>query len=160
MKQVLRVVGVFLLVGVLSTGLVAQTASASRNDAKIQSKVAQQLAGKKEFQQVSATVEEGMVTLTGSVDLYQQKLDAAKKVRKIESVQGVRNLIAVNGKDVADAELATQLDRKLYYDRMGYDNLFNFVTASVENGVATLNGETRPMLTATPLWRWSIPLPA
>jgi hyperosmotically inducible periplasmic protein len=35
------------------------------------------------------------------------------------------------------------LDRKLYYDRMGYDNLFNFVTASVENGVATLSGTTR-----------------
>ena len=36
-----------------------------------------------------------------------------------------------------------QLDRKLYYDRMGYDIAFNFVTASVNNGVITLNGETR-----------------
>lgn len=143
MKQVLQVVGGLLLAGVLSAGLAAQTASASRNDAVIQSKVAQQFTGKKEFQRVSATVEDGIVTLTGGVDLYQQKLDAAKKVRKIANVQGVRNLIVVNGNRVPDAELAARLDRKLYYDRLGEDNLFNFVTASVENGVATLSGETR-----------------
>ena len=58
-------------------------------------------------------------------------------------MQGVRNLIVVNGKTVPDAELAAQLDRKLYYDRMGYDIAFNFVTASVQDGVVTLNGETR-----------------
>jgi hyperosmotically inducible protein len=55
----------------------------------------------------------------------------------------VRNLIVVSGKNVADADLTSQLDRKLYYDRLGYGNQFNYVTASVENGVATLNGETR-----------------
>ena len=83
---------------------------------------------------MQATVEDGIVTLTGSVDLYQQKLDAAKKVRKTADVQGVRNLIAVEGKSVSDAELAAQLDRKLYYDRVGYDVAFNYITASVENG--------------------------
>jgi osmotically-inducible protein OsmY len=64
-------------------------------------------------------------------------------VRKIEHVDGVRNLIAVQGKNVPDAELAAQLDRKIYYDRIGYDNQFNYVTASVKGGVATLSGETR-----------------
>jgi osmotically-inducible protein OsmY len=83
------------------------------------------------------------VTLTGNVDLYQQKLDAAKKVRKIADVQGVRNLITVAGKDVPDAALEAQLDKKLYYDRIGYGNVFNFVTASVQDGVATLSGEAR-----------------
>lgn len=143
MKSILRVLGLGLVMGVLGGALFAQTTSANRNDSSIQSTVVQKLASKKEFQKVSAAVEDGIVTLTGSVDLYQQKLDAAKKVRKTENVQGVRNLIAVDGKSVPDAELVAQLDRKLYYDRMGYDNLFNFVTASVENGVATLNGETR-----------------
>jgi len=143
MKTILRVLGLFLMAGVLSAGLAAQTTSASRYDKSIQSRVVQLLASKQEFQKVSAAVEDGIVTLTGNVNLYQQKLDVAKKVRKTENVQGVRNLIAVDGKSVTDAELAAQLDRKLYYDRMGYDNLFNFVTASVENGVATLNGGTR-----------------
>jgi hyperosmotically inducible protein len=143
MKAFLRSFGWFVGVSVLSVGMVAQTTSANRYDAATQAKVSQQLASKKEFHNVQAAVEDGIVTLSGSVDLYQQKLEAARKIRKTQNVQGVRNLIAVNGKNVADAALAAQLDRKLYYDREGYDNAFNFVTASVENGVATLNGETR-----------------
>jgi hyperosmotically inducible protein len=101
------------------------------------------LAAKKEFHNVQTSVEDGIVTLTGDVDLYQQKLDAVKKVRKLANVQGVRNLIEVSGADVADAQLAAQLGRKLYYDRIGQDNVFNFITASVQNGVVTLNGEAR-----------------
>ena len=143
MKAFLRGFGWFVGLAVLSVSVVAQTTSASRYDGTIQAKVAQQLASKKEFHDVKATVDDGIVTLSGSVDLYQQKLDAAKKIRRTENVQGVRNLIAVNGKSVPDAELTAQLDRKLYYDRLGYDIAFNFVTASVENGVVTLNGETR-----------------
>jgi osmotically-inducible protein OsmY len=121
----------------------AQTASAARYDNAIQTKVAEQLSAKQEYGKVQATVEDGIVTLSGSVDLYQQKLDAAKKVRKSANVQGVRNLIAVEGKSVSDAELDAQLDRKLYYDRVGYDVAFNYITASVDNGKVTLIGEAR-----------------
>jgi osmotically-inducible protein OsmY len=131
-----------LAVGILSASLMAQTSSAARYDGDIQARVAQQLAEKKEFRNLNAATEDGIVTLTGTVDLYQQKLDAAKKVRKMDKVAGVRNLIAV-GTTVPDAVLTAQLDRKLYYDRIGYDNLFNFVTVSVKDGVATLNGETK-----------------
>lgn len=143
MKAFLRCFGWFVGVSILSAGMAAQTTSASRYDTAIQAKVSHQLASKKEFHNVQAAVEDGIVTLSGSVDLYQQKLDAAKKIRKTENVQGVRNLIAVNGKSVTDAELEAQLDRKLYYDRLGLGNQFNFLTASVEDGVATLNGEAR-----------------
>jgi osmotically-inducible protein OsmY len=145
MKAFLRVLGWLVAVGTLSVALVAQTTSSStsRYDSMIQAKVTKQLASKKQFNDVQAQVEDGIVTLTGTVNLYQQKLDAAKKIRKTENLQGVRNLIAMNGKNVPDAELTAQLDRKLYYDRMGLDNLFNFITASVENGVATVNGEAR-----------------
>jgi len=142
MKVFLRSFGWFVGVSVLSVSMFAQS-SASRYDAAIQARVSQQLASKSEFRDVQAVVEDGIVTLSGNVDLYQQKLDAARKIRKTQNLQGVRNLIAVNGKSVPDAELAAQLDRKLYYDRMGYDIAFNFVTASVQNGVVTLNGETR-----------------
>jgi osmotically-inducible protein OsmY len=142
MKAFLRSFGWFIGVSILSTSMLAQT-SASRYDASIQAKVSQQLAAKGEFRNVQASVEDGIVTLRGNVDIYQQKLDATRKIRKTQNVQGVRNLIVVNGKTVSDADLAAQLDRKLYYDRMGYDIAFNFVTASVENGVVTLNGETR-----------------
>jgi hyperosmotically inducible periplasmic protein len=141
MKSILRTMASFLAVGILSAGLAAQTSSA-RYDSDIQTQVTQQLAKKSEFRNLQATTEDGIVTLSGTVDLYQQKLDAAKKVRKLDKVQGVRNEVAVST-SAPDAELAAKLERKLHYDRIGYDNIFNFVDASVNNGVATLSGETR-----------------
>jgi osmotically-inducible protein OsmY len=142
MKRTLQVFASLLLVGLLTAGAVAQTSGAARFDSAIQQKVSQQLQDKNEFRNVQASVEDGIVTLTGSVDLYQQKLDAAKKIRKSDNVQGVRNLLAVSS-SAPDEQLAAQLQRKLYYDRMGYDNRFNYVEASVQDGVATLNGATR-----------------
>lgn len=142
MKAFLRSLGWFVVMGALSVGLAALTSGAGRYDQAIQAKVVQQLASKLEFKNVQAAIEDGIVTLSGNVELYQNKLDAAKKVRKDQNVQGVRNLIEVKGKDVPDAELAAQLDRKLYYDRLGYGNQFNFMTVSVDNGVVTLTGET------------------
>jgi len=143
MKATIRVLGLALAMSLFTGALAAETAGAARYDTSIQSKVATYLAGKKQFTAIQASVEDGIVTLTGNVDLYQQKLDATKKVRKMANVQGVRNLIMVAGKSVSDAALEEQLDRKLYYDRIGYDNLFNFMTASVQGGVVTLNGEAR-----------------
>ena len=125
MKSILRTVASFLAVGILSAGLSAQTASA-RYDSDIQTRVTQQLAKKSEFRKLQASTEDGIVTLSGTVDLYQQKLDAAKKVRKLDKVQGVRNAIAVST-TAPDADLEAKLDRKLHYDRIGYDNTFNFV---------------------------------
>jgi len=143
MKATVRILGLALVVSLFSVGLAAATTSSARYDESIQSKVTQSLAAKQQFNKIQASVEDGIVTLTGNVDLYQQKLDAAKKVRKMANVQGVRNLITVAGKDVPDAALEARLDKKLYYDRIGYDNVFNFVTASVQKGVATLSGEAR-----------------
>jgi hyperosmotically inducible periplasmic protein len=141
MKFILKTMTSFLAVGVLSVGLAAQTASA-RYDSDVQSRVAQQLTRKQEFRNLQASTEDGIVTLTGAVDLYQQKLDAAKRVRKLQKVQGVRNLIAVRS-SAPDAAVQAKLERKLHYDRIGYDNQFNFVDVSVKNGAATLTGATR-----------------
>ncbi len=141
MKSILSAVTTFLAVGVLSVGVVAQTPSA-RYDSGIKAQVTQQLAKKSDFRNLQASTEDGIVTLSGTVNLYQQKLDAAKKARKVDKVQGVRNLVAVSSSS-PDADLQANLQRKLHYDRIGYDNLFNFVDVSVKNGVATLNGETR-----------------
>lgn len=141
MKRILWVL--LLAVSIPGAALAAETSGAARYDQSIAAQASQQLAAKKEFRNVQSAVEDGIVTLTGDVDLYQQKLDATKKVRKLANVQGVRNLIEVGGANVPDTQLAAQLDRKLYYDRMGQGNTFNFVTASVQNGVVTLNGAVR-----------------
>jgi hyperosmotically inducible periplasmic protein len=143
MKNVSRVLASLFLGAALSAGVaVADTSGAARYDNTIESRVNQELSKKQEFRNLQASVEDGIVTLTGDVNVYQQKLNAAKKIRKLDKVQGVRNLIAVSS-TAPDSKLAADLDRKLYYDRIGYDNVFNYVTVSVNDGVATLIGDVK-----------------
>ncbi len=143
MRRSLNIYASLFAVAMLSAALSAQTGAAGSYDSAIETRATRQLAAKQEFHDVRATVDDGIVTLNGHVALYQQKLDAAKRVRKLPSVQGVRNLIEVGGNGVPDTTLAAELDRKLYYDRLGYDNTFNYLTASVKDGIATLSGEAR-----------------
>jgi osmotically-inducible protein OsmY len=133
----------FLMAGLLSATLFAQASSAGRNDTSIQTSVTQKLDNNQKFHNVKSAVEDGIVTLSGTVDLYQDKLDAAKTVKKQKNVQGVRNLIEVGGPMVSDAQLNEELSKKLYYDRVGwYDSAFNYYTLSVRDGVATIGGQT------------------
>ena len=139
----LKAVGSLLAVGLLSATLVAQTPAAARYDNQIQTTVTQKLAAKKQFQNVKSSVDDGIVTLTGSVDLYQRKLDAAKLARKTADVQGVRNLITVAGPNVADDQLEQKLATKLVYVRVDYDNTFDYFALGVKDGVVTVEGQDR-----------------
>jgi hyperosmotically inducible periplasmic protein len=94
----------------------------------------------KQFSNVSVTVENGVATLTGTVDLYQSKMDAAKRVRKAQGITAVSNQIQVAGASVSDSDLQKKLGEKLAYDRVGYGNAFDAITLKVTNGVATLGG--------------------
>lgn len=143
MKKIISVISSLLLVGLLSVGVVAQTTHATRYDTTIQTSATQKFASNQKFQNVKSSVEDGIVTLTGTVNLYQDKLDAAKTARKLKNAQGVRNLIEVAGPAVTDAQLSEQLSKKIYYDRVGwYDSAFNYFTLGVKDGVVTLGGET------------------
>ena len=118
-------------------------AATNRYDQQIQQAVSQKLQGSKQLQSVTSSVDDGIVTLTGTVELYQNKLDAANKVKKIANVAGVRNDIAVAGKTVSDEQLEKELNKKLAYDRVGYyDNTFNYLALVVKDGVVTMNGDT------------------
>src|SRR6202521_1378142 len=142
-KKVWKSVGGMLAVGILSATLVAQTPAASRSDDRIQTNVEQKFARKKQFGDVKFHVGDGIVTLNGTVDLYQRKLDAAKLVRKTANVQGVRNLITVAGPNVPDAQLEQKLAQKLRYVRTGYDITFDYFALNVKDGVVTVEGQDR-----------------
>jgi len=137
-----KVIGSAAAVTLFSSFLLAEAASVNRYDNTIQQQVTRKLDSKNEFQNVHAAVEDGIVTLTGTVDVYQQKLDAAKRARKVEHAAGVRNLISVAGPSVSDQQLQAKLDEKLWYDRIGYDNLYNYFTLAVNEGVVTIGGQT------------------
>jgi len=138
-----KLAGSLLAIGLLSATLMAETSPASRYDTQLQNAVTQKLASKSQYKNVKATVEDGIVTLTGTVDLYQRKLDAAKLARKTSNSQGVRNLITVAGPNVPDAQLEQKLDKKLTYVREGYDSTFDYFAIGVKDGVVTVEGQDR-----------------
>ena len=132
-----------LAVGLFSTALMADSGATFRYDNQIQTTVTQKLAAKRELSNVRASVAEGIVTLTGTVDLYQGKLDAAKLARKAAHTQGVRNLVDVAGTNVSDAQLEQKLAKRLRYVRVGYDITFDYFALGVKDGVVTVEGQDR-----------------
>jgi hyperosmotically inducible periplasmic protein len=142
-KGLLAMASSLLAVALLSATVFAQQGSAARYDAQIQNAVTHKLASKHQFSNVQANVEDGIVTLTGTVDLYQQKLDAAKLAGKSAKAQGVRNLITVAGPNVPDAQLEQKLATKLTYVREGYDSAFDYFALGVKDGVVTVEGQDR-----------------
>jgi osmotically-inducible protein OsmY len=124
--------------------LLSMTAMAAtgRYDQQIQQAVSQKIHDTKQLQSVSSSVEDGIVTLTGTVGLYQDKLDAAKKVKKLANVSGVRNDIVVAGETVPDSQLQKKLTKQVAFDRVGYfDNTFNYLALDVKDGVVTISGD-------------------
>ncbi|RZU40080.1 BON domain-containing protein [Edaphobacter modestus] len=118
----------------------AQTAPSNPQDATIQSDVTKALDNKR-FKDVSIAVQNGVVTLRGTVGLYADKEDADKKAHHRRNVKAVENLIEVAGPTVEDVTLRNKLAEKLTYDRVGYGTTaFNAFTIGVQNGVVTLGG--------------------
>jgi osmotically-inducible protein OsmY len=117
----------------------AATAEAGKNDAQILKDAKDKLKNKK-FSGVQVAVNGGMVTLTGSVPLYADKQDAEKNVRKVKHVDAVVNDIQVQAGETNDQQIADRIGKQLTYDRVGYGNAFNAITASVQNGVVTMGG--------------------
>ena len=92
----------FIAVTMALLVLLSMTAMAAtgRYDEQIQQAISHKIHDAKKLQAVNSSVEDGIVTLTGTVNLYQDKLDAAKKIKKLANVTGVRNDIVVAGSTV------------------------------------------------------------
>jgi len=127
----------------------ADRVGGGRYDRVIAAEVNKRLQGDNKLRDVRAAVDDGVVTLTGSVARYADKEKAEKKAAKVKEVTHVRNRIAVRSEGLSDSELARRLARKLAYDPYGYfgrygsGSMFNHLTLSVRNGVVTLGGEVR-----------------
>jgi hyperosmotically inducible protein len=115
-------------------------AESAPNDSRIQAELTKSLSNAK-FKDVQASVQNGIVSLTGTVNVYAVKADAEKKAHKVKSVAGVRDDIQVAGPAVPDEVLQRKLRGKIQSDRIGYGTTtFNAISVGVENGVVTLAG--------------------
>lgn len=109
-------------------------------DASIQSYLRHEFAGKQQFARVHSSVEDRVVTLTGSVSDLRAKLQADQDARQVESVNGVINQIQVDTVSVPDSQLHREIADRLVYDRIGMGQTFNSLSLKVHNGIVTVGG--------------------
>src|SRR5262249_37748323 len=95
------------------------------------------------FDDVSASVKDGVVTLTGKVTMPYKKDDIAKRVAKVDGVTSVRDQIGVLPVSQFDDELRYRIARSIY----GNSNFWNYaimpnppIHIVVEHGRVTLTG--------------------
>jgi hyperosmotically inducible protein len=142
MRKTSRMYLGLLLAVVLAIPAFAQKVGSGKNDQQIQDDVTKLLSSKDKWKGITASTEDSIVTLDGSMKVLMDKIDLGKKVDKVKNVNGVRNHVQIEG-SVSDAELKEKLADKLRYDRVGYGILFNNLTLNVQNGVATIGGQVR-----------------
>lgn len=116
----------------------------SPTDAKIMHDVQAKIADHPSLKNVKASVDDRLVTLTGSVDTFYDKLRAGRILGNVnDQEQGVRNLLEVAGPNVPDDQLRNKLADHLRYDRIDQGIMFNNFTLQVNNGSVTLGGQAR-----------------
>lgn len=140
-----RTVQIIVSAMMLSFGLaaLAQANTGLTEDQIVANKVAGKLANQHRFHGINVQVDDRIVSLSGTVDLYIDKVDAERKAKNADGAGGVRNEIAVDGKNVSDAELQDTLANKLRYDRVGYGIVFNNLAVAVTDGKAIVTGKVR-----------------
>ena len=120
--------------------LFVAAAFAQNNDSQIQAAVQKALSGS-QFQGIQASVQNGVVTLTGTTDLVAKKIKADQKVHSVRGVTAVRNEIQVSGPEIPDQQLQQELLKKIQSDMVGYGTTaFDAISVQVQNGVAILSG--------------------
>src|SRR5438270_2158264 len=144
----LRVAGIvsgILMAGVLlfagpAKAMAQGGSNGGQSDGQIEADVMKSLESKR-FKDVKASVKDGVVTLTGTVEVYSAKIDADNRAHHRRNVKGVENQIEVAGPTIDDTTLRNKLAEKLAYDRVGYGTTaFNAFTIGVQNGTVTLGG--------------------
>jgi osmotically-inducible protein OsmY len=142
----LAVVAALLFVGPARADEGARTAPAPSADADLQADVVDAVLGYVHygvFDSVGVGVENGVVTLTGSVLQPWRKEDIQKRVARLEGVRELKNQIRVQPVSSFDDRLRAQLYRKIYGQGM-FERFASMpnppIHIVVENGNITLTG--------------------
>lgn len=133
------------LLWILAAALAAPAALA-QND--VQASVQKALGS--HFKNVQASVDNGVATLTGTVDLYADKMSADSKVRHVKGVQAIRDEIQVTGTEIPDEQLQQKLIRTISSSLIGYVPVaFQAISVQVHNGAVELGGHAAGPIAAS-----------
>lgn len=106
---------------------------ASRWDAAIQAELQQVVAGRAQFTQVTLTVEDGIVTMRGSIALLSDQRQLESELKRSEHVAGVRSELAVTSY-LPDDQIRQRIAPPFATAEL------RGVTVQVQNGNARLDG--------------------
>lgn len=113
----------------------------SPNDSNLRAEIMNKALNKPKFKDIQIAVNNGVVKLTGTVDVVDTKNQADERVHRTKGVVAVDNEIQVAGPDIPDAELQQKVLQAVEYDRSGWRTApFNAISVNVQNGVVTLGG--------------------
>jgi osmotically-inducible protein OsmY len=142
MKVRVSLVAAIAMLAVLASSAVAQ----DRRDVRLAEDVGRSISSYARFtifDDINATVENGMVVLTGKVTMPFKKDDIEKRIAKIDGVRGVRSEISVLPVSQFDDELRYRVSRAIY----GNPSFWNYAAMAnppihiiVEGGHVTLAG--------------------
>jgi hyperosmotically inducible protein len=120
--------------------------SFGQNDETIQTNVQKALSAYS-IKSIHSSVQGGVVTLTGSVDLCRTKILADQLTSGIPGVKSIWDRVEVAGPNIPDDELSMQI-KNLITNRIRKLGGFGFgsISAKVKNGVVTLSGYAAPEL--------------
>lgn len=140
--KVRAILSAFALVGAVSSSALAQ----DRRDIRLADDIGRSVTSYVRltiFDDINATVENGMVVLTGRVTMPYKKGDLEKRIAQLDGVRGVRNEIGVLPVSQFDEELRYRVSRAIY----GNPSFWNYAAMAnppihiiVEGGHVTLAG--------------------
>jgi hyperosmotically inducible periplasmic protein len=104
-----------------------------------------------QFRNVQVAVDNnGIVTLTGTVDNYQAKVSADQKAHRADHNGAIRNEIQVAGPNVPDQQLQANVIKAVNYGLIGYVPVaFQAITVQVQNGAVMLGGHAAGPIAAS-----------
>jgi osmotically-inducible protein OsmY len=92
---------------------------------------------------VDASAWHGTITLTGTVDHYQDRADAEAAVRELSGVRNLQTAITVAATPVDDFELQKRLEDRLRFARADMGITFPQVRVEVHDGIVVLSGTVK-----------------
>lgn len=124
----------------LLASAVAVPAAFGQSNGQLQSEVQKALHGS-HYSNVQVSAQGNDVTLTGTVNSYQDKLQADKKARKVHGVAAVNDQIQVGGPSIPDAQLQQKLIDRVTSGLVGNVPVqFQTIMIAVHNGVVYVSG--------------------
>lgn len=144
--DIMTVRALFAATAMLVAALTGTAAAQDRRDVNLADDIGRSLTSYVRltiFDDINATVENGMVVLTGRVTMPYKKGDLEKRIAKIDGVRGLRNDIGVLPVSRFDDELRYRVSRAIY----GNPSFWNYAAMAhppihiiVEGGHVTLAG--------------------